>query len=57
MHPKRKTSGSAPAAKKKFVWSDDEVELLLNIAADYKASKAVNHAFFAHAFSVFGIYT
>ena len=22
------------------VWSDDEVELLLNVAADYKASKA-----------------
>ena len=38
--PKKKTSGSTPTAKKKFVWSDDEVELLLNVAADYKASKA-----------------
>ena len=29
-----------PPKKKEFVWSDDEVELLLNIANDYKASKA-----------------
>ena len=26
--------------KKEFIWSDDEVELLLNIAIDYKALKA-----------------
>ena len=26
--------------KKQFIWSDDEVELLLNIANNYKTSKA-----------------
>ena len=26
--------------KKKFIWSDDEVELLLNIANDYEVFKA-----------------
>ena len=26
--------------KKELVWSDDEVELLLSVAADYKAEKA-----------------
>ena len=34
MPPKKKEK------KKEFIWSDDEVELLLNIANDYKASKA-----------------
>ena len=34
MPPKKKEK------KKEFVWSDDEVELLLNIANDYKVSKA-----------------
>lgn len=30
----------APKRGCQFVWSDDEVELLINIAADYKALKA-----------------
>ena len=34
MPPKKKEK------KKAFIWSDDEVELLLNIANDYKTSKA-----------------
>ena len=27
-------------SKKEFVWSDDELELLLNVVNDYKAAKA-----------------
>ena len=34
MPPKKKEK------EKGFIWSDDEVELLLNITNDYKASKA-----------------
>ena len=33
--PKKKDSN-----KKEFVWSDDEVELLLNVANEYKVAKA-----------------
>uniref|UniRef100_A0A1X7U5E6 Uncharacterized protein n=1 Tax=Amphimedon queenslandica TaxID=400682 RepID=A0A1X7U5E6_AMPQE len=28
------------SSKKEFIWTDDEVKLLLNVANDYKASKA-----------------
>ena len=30
---------SKNSRRKEFIWSDDEVELLLNVANDYKASK------------------
>ena len=37
MPPTRKTTGG----EETFIWTDDEVELLLNIAIDYKAQKLV----------------
>ena len=40
MPPKKKILAQLLPPKKKSVWSDDEVELLLNVAADYKASIA-----------------
>ena len=41
MPPKKTASrNSSDNEKKEFVWCDDEVELLLNVTADYKATKA-----------------
>jgi hypothetical protein len=37
---KKTAPGKNDSGKKEFVWSDDEVELLLNVVADYKALKA-----------------
>jgi len=34
------SKGMPKRTGKEFVWTDDEVELLLNIANDYKISKA-----------------
>ena len=45
MAPKKTAAKKLPSGKndssKEFMWSDNKVELLLNIAAKYKASKAV----------------
>lgn len=45
--PPKKVAAKHPAKtdakttdKKDFVWSDDEVELLLNVAIDYKVAQA-----------------
>ena len=37
---KKTAPGKNDSGKKEFVWSDDEVEILLNVTADYKALKA-----------------
>ena len=36
---KESQKASKNSRRKEFIWSDDEVELLLNVANDYKASK------------------
>ena len=48
MPPKKKILAQLLPPKKKSVWSDDEVELLLNVAADYKASIAAESVDLQH---------
>ena len=40
---RKKTSTKEKSKLDYFSWSDDEVELLLNVALDYKASKAMEN--------------